>query len=71
MTEKQNNIIEGVLIGIVATMILMFLLKDNKEPTWWCAYLSQSEANYCYHLYDKAVNIIDNIPEEEMPPMPL
>lgn len=69
--KNSNDVFAGILIGFFITMILVFIFKDNKEPTWWCVYLSKSEASYCNSLYDKAVKNIDKMPEEEYPPMPL
>jgi hypothetical protein len=69
--EKYNNIFLGILIGFFVTLGIMWYTKGNKSDTWWCGYLPYEESNYCTNLYMKAMQRIENMPQEEMPPLPL
>ncbi|MEI7513404.1 MAG: hypothetical protein WCJ74_02155 [bacterium] len=70
--KNYNDVFTGILIGFfVALGLFWFLGVGNKSPTFWCSYLSRSEAAYCSNLYEKAIRNIDNMPEQDYPPMPL
>jgi len=63
-SEKSNNIFLGILIGVGVSIFIGWYFKDNKNPTWWCEYLPSGQAVSCRGLYDKAVEKMQSIPND-------
>ncbi len=63
--DQSNNIFVGFLIGFFFVLGLMWLLKDNRSPDWWC--FDSPNPPYCSHLYDAAVKKMRSMPQQDQP----
>jgi len=55
-TIDWENLLVGIFIGFILTLISQWYMHRQDKPYDWCVNLSKSESSYCMTLYDHSID---------------
>lgn len=56
MSKDTQNILGGMIAGVLIWMFIDGIFEfGRREEDYWCAFLTDTQADTCYKMYDYAI----------------
>lgn len=66
MSKDIKDTLIGVVLGIFIAMFLQGLFEfGHRDPDEWCRHFKGGEQRQCYEMYEKAMYIADQMPDND------